>query len=56
MPADWDCIAWKANGGYANANGDASTPGTANAHKERIWFSPHCLAKPQPELWENAKG
>jgi len=52
MPATWDCVAWKGNGGYANANGDDSTPGTANAHKERIWFSPHCLPKPQPELWE----
>jgi hypothetical protein len=39
MPDDWECVAWKANGGYANRNND-------NAHRERIWFSPHCL-KPE---------
>jgi DNA adenine methylase len=40
MPASWDCVAWKTNGGYGN-QGD--TRGRANADKERIWFSPHCL-------------
>ena len=34
----WECVAWKANGGYSNRN-KANT----NASKERIWFSPHCL-------------
>ena len=38
----WEVMAWKTKGGYANAN----TQGNANAARERIWFSPHCL-KPQ---------
>jgi len=40
MPKDWECVAWKSNGGYGNR---AQGRGRANAHKERIWFSPHCL-------------
>jgi len=39
MPDDWECFAWKARGGYAS-QGIASSE---NCHKERIWFSPHCL-------------
>nr|WP_227026940.1 DNA adenine methylase [Corallococcus soli] len=39
MPASWRCVAWKAPGGYAAARGN-----TENALRERIWFSPHCLA------------
>lgn len=40
MPERWRCVAWKANGGHGNAgNGQ----GRANAERERIWFSPHCL-------------
>jgi site-specific DNA-adenine methylase len=42
MPADWECIHWKANGGYANQEND-QTAGKNNATRERIWFSPHCL-------------
>lgn len=42
MPADWECVAWKAAGGYANRTGN-----NRNAGRERIWFSPHCL---KPEL------
>lgn len=38
MPASWDCVAWKAHGGYSR-----SARGVANREKERIWFSPHCL-------------
>lgn len=40
MPASWRVLAWKAQGGYGNRNGDAENE---NAHRERIWFSPHCL-------------
>lgn len=36
----WECVAWKAKGGYANQRKDG---GNENAHRERIWFSPHCL-------------
>lgn len=39
MPGDWEMLAWKANGGYSNRN----VNGNDNPHKERIWFSPHCL-------------
>jgi len=36
----WECLAWKANGGYGNQGNGA---GRANRHRERVWFSPHCL-------------
>lgn len=40
MPDTWETVAWKACGGYGvQGNGN----GLANAHRERIWFSPHCL-------------
>ena len=39
MPESWECVAWKASGGYANQSGGANK----NAAKERIWFSPHCV-------------
>ncbi len=41
MPEEWECIAWKAQGGYGNQG--TGTKGRANAGRERIWFSPHCL-------------
>ena len=37
----WDVVAWKTNGGYANQR---KTADNANAGRERIWFSPNCLA------------
>lgn len=37
MPRDWQCVAWKAAGGYAAAAGNHE-----NSARERIWFSPHC--------------
>lgn len=49
MPASWRCVAWKAPGGYA-----ASAGNTANAKRERIWFSPHCQAERQPDLFSFA--
>lgn len=39
MPDGWECFSWTASGGHANRN----ATGNANRHKERIWFSPHCL-------------
>jgi site-specific DNA-adenine methylase len=48
MPESWDCVAWKANGGFAN-NGQQSQ-GRENAGRERIWFSPYCL-NPQERLF-----
>lgn len=36
----WSVVAWKAAGGYGSqGNGRARE----NAHRERLWFSPHCL-------------
>jgi hypothetical protein len=47
MPDSWDCVAWKARGGYGS-QGDGR--GRENAARERIWFSPYCL-KPQQSLF-----
>jgi hypothetical protein len=49
MPDGWSCLRWKANGGHGNASNGR---GRANAHRERIWFSPHCLPAAHPELFE----
>lgn len=38
MPASWECVPWKAHGGYSR-----SARGVANRSRERVWFSPHCL-------------
>ena len=38
MPGNWECVAWKARGGYASQ----SDRENVNARRERIWFSPHC--------------
>ena len=48
MPADWEYVAWKTSGGYAVR---AEGRGKQNAHRERIWFSPHCLKDTQPDLF-----
>jgi hypothetical protein len=40
MPDSWDCVAWKARGGYGS---QGEGRGRENAARERIWFSPHCL-------------
>lgn len=42
MPATWECVAWKAHGGYSKLGDNA---GRENAGRERIWFSPHCLRR-----------
>ena len=44
----WECVAWKARGGYGAAKGAA---GKDNRHRERIWFSPHCLGASQRTLF-----
>lgn len=48
MPSTWSCVAWKARGGYGSQSDGAWTSGRANKHKERIWFSPHCMTAEQP--------
>jgi site-specific DNA-adenine methylase len=39
----WECLEWQAYGGMAKTE-----RGHENKHRERIWFSPHCL-KPKRE-------
>ena len=41
----WRVEHWKARGGYSNQSG------SQNRHRERIWFSPHCLGAVQATLW-----
>lgn len=41
MPATWECVPWKAAGGYAGSVGNHE-----NSKRERIWFSPHCRRRP----------
>lgn len=45
FPPGWECIAWKASGGYGRRRGKE------NAHRERIWFSPHCLSAQQLSIF-----
>jgi hypothetical protein len=40
-PDGWVEVSWKAKGGYGSRSDDGN--GRVNAHRERIWFSPHCL-------------
>jgi hypothetical protein len=47
MPSDWECVPWRAQGGFGNRSEGL---GRENAHKERLWFSPHCI-KPEMELF-----
>lgn len=47
----WSVYAWKARGGYGSQSEGGR--GRDNSKRERIWFSPNCLAgKPtQLHLW-----
>jgi DNA adenine methylase len=45
LPHTWAKVEWKANGGYSNR----SSKGKDNPHRERIWFSPHCIAVDAPK-------
>jgi hypothetical protein len=38
----WTAHAWRAAGGYGGGRGGV---GDANRHKERIYFSPACIAE-----------
>lgn len=40
MPADWECMPWKAQGGMGMQNGEGDYE---NKHRERVWFSPGCI-------------
>lgn len=47
VPPGWTEVAWKASGGFGNK---AAGAGRANSSRERLWFSPHCLALHAPLL------
>lgn len=40
MPDSWECVAWKARGGYGS---QGEGRGRDNAGRERVWFSSGCL-------------
>jgi len=40
MPGSWECVAWKARGGYGS---QGTGRGRDNAGRERVWFSAACL-------------
>jgi len=49
MPDSWAAWEWKTKGGYGC---QSDKQGRENVHRERIWFSPHCLsARKQLELF-----
>ena len=52
MPANWECVPWKARGGYGN---QGENQARENAAKERIWFSPHCLQPAQGTLFQTLR-
>jgi hypothetical protein len=43
MPDSWECLTWKARGGYGSQGDEEETDGRANSRRERIWFSKFCL-------------
>ncbi len=48
MPEGWTVFSWKTQGGYGHIHKENNTK--ANRLRERIWFSPHCLAAKQGSL------
>lgn len=44
MPESWHEVGWSAGASYKSSAGDTN----GNRHRERLWFSPHCLGK---TLW-----
>lgn len=50
LPSTWSEVPWKAVGGYGNRSNGR---GRANAERERIWFSPHCLRIDSGDLFSS---
>lgn len=48
MPESWAKVGWKAHGGYGS---QGEGRGRANAARECIWFSPHCLNTNRNDLF-----
>ena len=51
MPPTWRAMNWKANASFQSSR--ASGANQTNRHKERLWFSPHCI-RVAPTLFEAA--
>ena len=51
MPPTWRAMNWKANASFQSSR--ASGANQTNRHKERLWFSPHCI-RMAPTLFEAA--
>ena len=47
FPDSWECLSWKTAGGFGAGRGGK---GDSNRHRERIWFSPHCLKSSELSL------
>jgi hypothetical protein len=43
MPGEWECVEWKARGGFGSQGDDEDGLGRANSKRERLWFSPACI-------------
>lgn len=53
MPASWRAVPWKADGGYGSRSNGR---GRANAHREVLWLSPHCLSLDRPPIFALVEG
>ena len=51
MPPTWRVMNWKANASFQSSRADGANQ--TNRHKERLWFSPHCI-RVAPTLFEAA--
>jgi site-specific DNA-adenine methylase len=49
LPAGWTMHTYSASKSYGSSNGGGVND--ANRHKERLWFSPHCLIGAQTSLF-----
>ena len=49
MSESWAVVRWSTSGGYAKL---VAGGGMENRHRERIWFSPHCLPPRAPGLFD----
>ncbi len=47
MPNSWDVFKWSAGAGF----GGQAVERTENGKRERVWFSPNCLTRTQPDLF-----
>jgi hypothetical protein len=49
----WTGHRWRAHGGYGGGRGGT---GEDNKHRETVWFSPHCLGRRAPTLFDAFTG